>query len=84
MVPTCSSGTLTNVLPHRTAMSPTQDMTSHPVLAYIQTQGRPVVVLSIDLERHTGIHHYTLVSLVRPVQEILPRPPTHTSERSTL
>ena len=24
----------------------------------IQTQGRPVVVLSIDVERHTGIHNY--------------------------
>ena len=24
----------------------------------IQTQGRPVVVLSIDVERHTGSHNY--------------------------
>ena len=24
----------------------------------IQTQGRPVVVLSLDVERHTGIHNY--------------------------
>ena len=26
----------------------------------IQTQGRPVAVLSIDVERHTGIHTYPL------------------------
>ena len=25
----------------------------------IQTQGRPVVVLSIDMEHHTVIHNYT-------------------------
>ena len=34
MVPTCSSGTLTNVLPHRNAMSQTQDMTPHRVTVY--------------------------------------------------
>ena len=34
MVPTCSSGTLTNVLPHRNAMPQTQDMTPHPVTVY--------------------------------------------------
>ena len=33
-VPTCSSGTLTNVLPHRDAMPQTQDMTPHPVTVY--------------------------------------------------
>ena len=27
----CSSGTLTNVLPHRNVMPHTQDMTPHPV-----------------------------------------------------
>ena len=30
-VSACSSGTLTNVLPHRNAMQQTQDMTPHPV-----------------------------------------------------
>ena len=34
MVPACSSGTLTNVLPHRNAMPQTQDMTPHPVTVY--------------------------------------------------
>ena len=33
-VPVCSSGTLTNVLPHRNAMPQTQDMTPHPVTVY--------------------------------------------------
>ena len=34
MVPTCSSDTLTNVLPHRNAMPLTQDMTPQPVTVY--------------------------------------------------
>ena len=34
MVPACSSGTLTNVMPHRNAMLQTQDMTPHPVIVY--------------------------------------------------
>ena len=33
-VPACSSGTLTDVLPHRNAMPQTQDMTSHLVTVY--------------------------------------------------
>ena len=33
-VPTCGSGTLTNVLPHRNAMPQTQDTTPHPVTVY--------------------------------------------------
>ena len=33
-VPACSSGALTKVLPHRNAMSQTQDMTPHPVTVY--------------------------------------------------
>ena len=33
-MPACSSGTLTNVLPHRNAMPQTQDMASHTVTEY--------------------------------------------------
>ena len=33
-VPACSSGTLTNVLPHRNVMLQTQYMTPHPVTVY--------------------------------------------------
>ena len=34
MVPACSSGILTNVLPHRNVMPQTQDMTPHPITLY--------------------------------------------------
>ena len=34
MVSACSSGTLTNVLPHRNAMPKSQDMTPNPVTVY--------------------------------------------------
>ena len=38
MVPACTSGTLTNMLPHMNAMSQSRDMTSHPVtLEYTAT-----------------------------------------------
>ena len=57
MVLACSSGTLTNMVPHRNAMPQTQAMTPHPVTVYRQG-GQPVAVLSIDVERHTGIHSY--------------------------
>ena len=33
-MPACSSGTLTNVLPHRNAMPQTLDMTPHPITVY--------------------------------------------------
>ena len=29
----------------------------------VQTWGRPVVVLSIDVEHHTGIHNYLFICL---------------------
>ena len=57
-VPVCSSDTLTIVLPRRNAMPQTQDMTPHPVTGY--RQGRPVVVLSLDVECHTEIHYYPI------------------------
>ena len=53
----CSSGALTNVLPHRKVMQHTQGMISTHRHS-IQTQGRLVVVLSTDVEGHTGIHNY--------------------------
>ena len=52
-VPTCSSGTLIIVLPHRNVMPQTQDMTPHPITVY-----RHVAVLSIAVLRHTEIHSY--------------------------
>ena len=52
----CSNGTLTNALPHRNATPQTQDIT--PVPSQYTDTGLPVAVLSIDVERHTGIHSY--------------------------
>ena len=50
-VPVCSSGTLTVVLPHLKC-----NAADTPPSHTIQTQGQPVV-LSIDVECHTGIHN---------------------------
>ena len=50
-VPACSSGTLTDVLSHWNTMPQTQDMT--PIHS-IQTKVQRVVVLSNDMESHTG------------------------------
>ena len=58
--PTCCSGTLTNVLPHRNGM-PHDTQPRHS----IQTRARPVAVLSIGVERYTGIHNYPILCLGR-------------------
>ena len=79
MFPACSSGTLSNMLPHRNAMPQTQDMT--PTRHSIQTWVGPVV-LSIDVECHTGIHNYPILCLGS--DSIRKSFHTHTSERSTL
>ena len=82
-LPACSSGTLTNVLPYRNVMPQTQDMTPHPVTS-IQTQGWPVAVLSIDVERHTGIHNYPFKYLWSdPIEESFPDLP-HTPANAQL
>ena len=78
MVPACSSGPLTNVLPHWNAMPQTWDITPRHS---IQTQGGPVVALSIDVECLTGIHNYTFQSLgsdrIRKSFTNLPHKPTN-------
>ena len=63
-MPACSNGTVSNVLPHRNACADTGHDT--PSRHSIQTRGRPVAVLSIDVEHHTGIHNYLFLSWVRP------------------
>ena len=83
-VPTCSSGTLTNVLPHWNAMPQTQDTTPHPTPSQYTDTG-PTCRCAIHW---CGTSHWNtqlpiLMSWVRPDREILPRPSTHTSERST-
>ena len=50
----------------------------------IQTRGRPVL-LSIDVERHTGIHNYPSKYLGSdPIRKSFPGLSTHTSKCSTL
>ena len=75
-VSACSSGTLTNVLPHRNAMPQTQDTTPHTVTVY-----RHGVDLSLCYRimwnvtpEYTATHFNVLGET---------RPSTHTSERST-
>ena len=53
-----SSGTLTNVLPLCLECCATDTGHTIPPRHSIQTQGQPVIVLLIDMERHTGIHNY--------------------------
>ena len=56
----------------------------NPPLHSIQTHGRPVTMLSIDVMSHWNIQLPILISLVRPDWKILPRPSTHTREHSTI
>ena len=60
-------------------MPQTQDMTPHPVTVYRRRAG---LLLSIDVDRHTGIHSLPIVmSWVRPIGKSfpdLPRTPTNT------
>ena len=56
-VPACSSSNLTMMLPQFNAMLQTQDMTT-PTHYSKQTQGRPVFLLSIDVECYTWNHKY--------------------------
>ena len=59
MVPTCSSDTLTNVLPHRNAMPQTQDMTSYPVTVYRADLSCYPLMWNITLE-YTTTHFNVL------------------------
>ena len=83
-VPTCSSGTLTNVLPHRNAMPQTQDMTSHPVTVYRHGADLSLcysVLWNVTLE-YTTIY-FNVLGQTRSGNLSLTSH-THTSERSTL
>ena len=74
-----SSGTLTNVLPHKNAMPQTQDMTPHPVTVY-----RPRADLSMcyplmwNVTLEYTATHFNVLDKTRPGN-----PSTHPSERST-
>ena len=79
-VPVCSSGTLTNVLPHRNAMPQTQDMTPHPVTVY-----RHVAVLSLcyplmcNVTLEYTATHFTVLGKTRSAN---PSPTFHTHQRT--
>ena len=77
-VPTCNSGTLTDVLLHRNAMPQTQDMAPHPVTVY--RRGADLSCFHWCGTSHWNTQLPILMSRVRPDLEILPRPSTHTSK----
>ena len=84
MVPACSSGTLTSVLPHRNAMPQTQVMTSHPITVYRHGTNLSLcytLMRNVILE-YTTTHFNVLgqSQFGNPSQTFH----THTSEQSTL
>ena len=79
-VPACSSGTLTNVLPHRNVMPQTQDTTPHPVTVY--RHGTDLLLcypfmLNVTLE-YTATH-FNVLGETRPGN---PSPTFHTHQRT--
>ena len=81
-VPACSSGTLTNVLPHRNAMPQIQAMTPHPVTVYRHRADLSLcypLMWNVTLEyTATQFNVFGKTRLGNPS-----RPSTHISERST-
>ena len=85
-VPGCSSGTLTNVLPHscRNAMSQTQDTTPHPVTVYRHRVDLSLcypLMWNITLE-YTA-NHFNVLGETQPGNPSLTLASTHPSEHST-
>ena len=83
-VPVCSSGTLTNVLPHRNAMPQTQDMTPHPVTVYRNGADLTLcypLMWNVTLE-YTATH-FNVVNQTRP-ENPPPTFDTHTPANAQL
>ena len=79
-VPACSSGTLTNVLPHRNAMPQTRDMTPHPVTVYRHGADLSLcypLMWNVTLE-YTATH-FNVLGETRPGN---PSPTFHTQQRT--
>ena len=79
-VPACSSGTLTNVLPHRNAMLQTQDRAPHPVTVYRHGADLSLcypLMWNITLE-YTATH-FNVLGETRPGN---PSPTFHTHQRT--
>ena len=79
-VPACSSGILTNVLPHRNAMPQTQDTTPHPVTVYRHGADLSLcypLMWNVTLE-YTATH-FNVLGETRPGN---PSPTFHTHQRT--
>ena len=78
-VPACSSGTLTNMLPHRNAMPQTQDTTPHPITVYRHGADLSLcypLMWNVTLE-YTATH-FNVLGETRPGN---PSPTFHTHQR---
>ena len=76
----CSSGTLTNVLPHRIAMPQTQDITPHPITVYRHGADLALhypLMWNVTLEYTTT--HFNGLGETRPGN---PTPTFHTHQRT--
>ena len=78
-VPACSSGTLTNVLPHRNVMPQTQDTTSHPVTVYRHGADLSLCYPSMwNVTLEYTATHFNVLGETRPGN---PSPTFHTHQR---
>ena len=79
-VPACSSGALTNVLPHRNAMPQTQDTTPHPVTVYRHGANLSLCYLSMwNVTLEYTATHFNVLGETRPGN---PSPTFHTHQRT--
>ena len=79
-VPACSSGTLTNVLPHRNAMPQTQDTTPHPVTVYRHGAKLSLCYPSMwNVTLEYTATHFNVLGETRPGN---PSPTFHTHQRT--
>ena len=79
-VPACSSGTLTNVLPHRNAMPQTQATTPHPVTVYRHGANLSLCYPSMwNVTLEYTATHFNVLGETRPGN---PSPTFHTHQRT--
>ena len=79
-MPTCSSDTLTNVLPHRNAMPQTQDTTPHPVTVYRHGANLSLCYPSMwNVTLEYTATHFNVLGETRPGN---PSPTFHTHQRT--
>ena len=77
MVPACSSGSLTNVLPLRNAMPQTQDTTHHPVTVYRHRADLSCYPLMWNVTLEYTTTHFNVLGKTRPGN---PSPTFHTHQ----